>query len=167
MTPAASNIRAFLDMLAFSEGTSSSPATQCDGYDVMVTGIDGKPEVFNDFREHPFANRPSKIINSAGLKSCAAGRYQCMARVNGVDYWTHYRNALNLPDFGPESQDRWAIQLIRECKAMSLVESGQFAAAVHACRSRWASLPGAGYGQHENLLAKLESAYSAAGGVLA
>ena len=34
------NALAFLDMLAWSEGTSTSPATAMDGYDVIVTGID-------------------------------------------------------------------------------------------------------------------------------
>ena len=51
-------------------------------------------------------------------------------------------------------------------KAIALVEAGDFAAAVHACRSRWASLPGAGYGQHENTLAALEEAYVVAGGTV-
>jgi muramidase (phage lysozyme) len=156
------NLQAFLDTIAFSEGTSTSPATNCDGYDVIVTGVDGKPEIFTDFSAHPFAaGRPSKVINHAGLTSNAAGRYQHMLR-----YWDHYRVQLYLPDFGPAAQDKWAIQLIRECKALQLVEAGQFAAAVSACRSRWASLPGAGYGQHENQMASLQQAYLNAGGRL-
>lgn len=164
---AAANVRAFLDMIALSEGTSTNTATHCGGYDVIVTGMDGKPEVFDDFRTHPFAKRPSKVINRAGLTSNAAGRYQCMARVNGVNYWAHYRDALHLPDFGPDSQDKWAVALIRECHALELVEAGKIAEAVHACRSRWASLPGAGYGQHENDFATLARAYMAAGGTFA
>ncbi len=162
MSRYSSNMLAFLDMIAVSEGTSTSPATKHNGYDVIVTGIDGKPEVFRDFSAHPFASgRPSKVI-AKGLTSNAAGRYQFMGR-----YWPHYRKALNLPDFGPDAQDAWAYALINECRAVSLVEAGRFAEAVHACCSRWASLPGAGYGQHENSLAKLEAAYQAAGGVVA
>lgn len=61
------NALAFLDMLAWSEGTSTSPATAMDGYDVIVTGIDRKPEVFKDFTDHPFARgRASKVISFCG-----------------------------------------------------------------------------------------------------
>ena len=160
MTP---NRRAFLDMLAVSEGTSTSPATLCNGYDVIVTGVDGDPEVFTDFSDHPFNNgRPSKVINSRGLTSNASGRYQFMLRD-----WHHYRDSLGLLDFGPDSQDIWALQLIRERGALPLIDAGNFAAAVARCSNLWASLPGAGYGQHENQLAKLQDAYTEAGGVLA
>ncbi|HVG92393.1 MAG TPA: glycoside hydrolase family 104 protein, partial [Alphaproteobacteria bacterium] len=134
----------------------------CNGYDVIVTGIDKKPEVFTDFSQHPFVNRPSKLVNDKGLKSNAAGRYQFMAR-----YWLSYKQSLNLPDFGPESQDKWAIQLIRECGALGLIQAGRFADAIQMCRSRWASLPGAGYGQRENPLAALQAVYVRAGGVVA
>lgn len=155
------NVKAFLDMLAVSEGTSANRLTKCRGYDVIVTGIDGKPEVFTDFRQHPFAGRPSKLINAKGLTSNAAGRYQFMGR-----YWLAYKQQLNLPDFGPDSQDKWCIQLIKECGALTMIEAGNFADAVQACRSRWASLPGAGYGQRENSIASLQAAYQSAGGVI-
>src|SRR6185437_6633157 len=100
-------------------------------------------EIFTDFSDHPFANgRKSKVINRKGLTSNAAGRYQFMLRD-----WAHYRDLLSLPDFGPESQDQWALQLIRERRALLLIESGHFADAVEKCKNIWASLPGAGYGQ--------------------
>ena len=157
------NRQAFLDMLAVSEGTSTSPATQCNGYDVIVTGADRVPEVFTDFSEHPFANgRKSKAINSKGLTSNASGRYQFMLRD-----WRHYRDQLALPDFGPQSQDLWAIQLIRERGALPLIDIGQFDLAVERVRNLWASLPGAGYNQPEHSIEKLRKAYSDAGGTLA
>jgi muramidase (phage lysozyme) len=154
---------AFLDMLAFSEGTSTSPATRDDGYDVIVTGADGVPEIFTDYSDHPFANgRPSKVINSRGLTSNASGRYQEMLRD-----WPHYRDMLKLPDFGPVSQDRVAIQLIRERKALPMIDIGDIAGAIAACRNIWASLPGAGYpGQHENQLSALIAAYQRFGGTV-
>ncbi|AHB06339.1 lysozyme [Pandoraea pnomenusa 3kgm] len=157
------NVLAFLDMLKVSEGTSTSPATKCDGYDVIVTGIDGKPEIFTDFSVHPFSRgRPSKVINSRGLTSNASGGYQFMLR----DY-THYRDLLKLSDFGPLSQDRWAIQLIRERGAFADVQAGRIAVAINKCRNIWASLPGAGYGQRENTLDSLLAVFRRAGGVIA
>lgn len=166
------NRKAFLDMIAFSEGTREGqhPLTVRDGYDVIVTGTDG-PEVFSNFVAHPFApeypgnggyKRPSRQINRKGLTSNAAGRYQFM-----LVHWQHYKKALGLPDFGPDSQDKWALQLIRERGALPLIDGGNFALAVERCRNLWASLPGAGYGQHENKLEKLQTAYLAAGGHVA
>lgn len=157
------NRKAFLDMLAFSEGTITSPATKNDGYDVIVTGVDRVPEVFTDYCTHPFADgRKSKVINGKGLTSNASGRYQFMLKD-----WAHYKAQLGLLDFGPASQDLWAIQLIRERGALPLIDMGQFDLAVDRVHNLWASLPGAGYGQHENKMDHLRDVYLAAGGELA
>ncbi len=157
------NRKAFLDMLAFSEGTSNHPTTKDRGYDVIVTGADKVPETFDDYRAHPFANgRKSKKINSRGLTSNASGRYQFMLK----DY-LHYTALLHLPDFGPASQDQWALQLIRERGALPLIDAGKFDAALAKVRNLWASLPGAGYGQPEHKLEKLRNAYIEAGGTVA
>ncbi len=152
------NVLAFLDMIAWAEGTSTSKATKDDGYDVIVTGADRVPEVFTDYSVHPFSRgRKSKVINSKGLTSNASGRYQFMLR----DY-AHYRDQLKLPDFGPLSQDRWAIQLISERRALPLIQAGKIADAIAAVSNIWASLPGAGYGQPERALGKLLQLYEAA-----
>ena len=158
------NRKAFLDMLAISEGTATHPLTRNGGFDVIVTGYDGKPEVFTDFSDHPFnRGRPSKVINSKGLTSNASGRYQFMLRD-----WRHYREQLALLNFGPDAQDAWAIQLIRERAALPLIDGGQFALAVARVSNLWASLPGANYpGQPMHAIAKLESAYADAGGAFA
>ena len=157
------NQKAFLTMLAISEGTENHPMTKNHGFDVIVTGADGKPEIFTDFSDHPFnKGRKSKVINSKGLTSNASGRYQFMLKD-----WHHYRDLLKLPDFGPESQDKWALQLIRERRALDDVTSGRFTAAVIKVRNLWASLPGANYGQHENKIDSLAAAYVKAGGTLA
>ena len=157
------NVVAFLEMLAWSEGTSVSPATKNDGYDVLVTGADGVPEVFTDYSAHPFSRgRKSKRINSKGLTSNASGRYQFMLK----DY-AHYRALLKLQDLGPLSQDLWAIHLIRERRALQLIQAGRIPEAIAAVRDFWASLPGAGYGQFEHKLDSVLAAYREAGGVVA
>lgn len=165
------NRRAFLDMLGVSEGTSTCPISAYNGYDVIVMGIDLKHEVFTDFSDHPFANgRLTKTINHKGLTSTASGKYQIMLKD-----WAHYCKQLDLrnkslyPDgaFSPAAQDAYALQLIRERSALPLIDHGSFDLAVARCRNLWASLPGAGYGQHENSLAKLQAAYVKAGGLFA
>lgn len=149
------NLKAYLDMLAHSEIGPRLLALSDRGYNVCVGSTPERPILFKSYAIHP-------RLRCEALDSDAAGRYQFMGR-----YWVAYKQQLKLPDFGPESQDKWAIQLIRECKALDAVEAGRFDEAVHLCRSRWASLPGAGYDQHENSLADLRDAYVKAGGKLA
>lgn len=148
------NLKAFLDMLAWSEIGPRLLAASDNGYNVCVGSTAEHPILFR-----PYTNHPRKRCEA--LNSDAAGRYQFMGR-----FWLPYKTQLRLLDFGPESQDRWAVQLIRECKALDDVEAGRFDAAAIKCRSRWASLPGAGYGQRENPLTELRQAYTKAGGVL-
>lgn len=154
------NMKAFLDAIAYAEGTSNHPLTKNNGYDVIVTGVDG-PEIFTDYSAHPFANgRKPKDINGRGLFSTASGRYQFMRKD-----WLHYKSGLNLPDFGPESQDKWAIQLIRERRAIPDIEAGNFVKAIGKVSNLWASLPGANYpGQPMRSIARLEDVYEDAGG---
>lgn len=153
------NRAAFLTMLSVSEGTSTNPLTVNNGYDVIVTGLDG-PAVFTDYSDHPFAKgRPPQVVNSKGLRSTAAGRYQLLLR-----WWVAYKASLNLADFGPVSQDLVAIQQIRERSALPLIDAGNLVDAIHACSNIWASLPGNGYGQPQNSIDKLRAAYLLAGG---
>ena len=64
-------VLAFLDMLAWSEGTSISKYTKDGGYDVIVGGIDS-PNTFTSYAAPPGV---LVTVNSQGLKSTAAGRY--------------------------------------------------------------------------------------------
>jgi muramidase (phage lysozyme) len=153
------NVAAFMDMIAVSEGTSTSPITQYEGYDIIVTGVDGRHR-FDDMSCHPFeGGRPSIVINSKGLTSNASGRYQQMLKD-----WPHYRDLLKLPDFGPASQDWVCRQHIQECGAIGLLQQGKFAAAVAKCNNIWASLTGATYGQPTHTLDTLRAAYILNGG---
>ncbi len=151
------NLKAFLDAIATSEiGVVMLAMPETDnGYKVMVGSTPDHLLLLPSYALHPRIHNPS-------MNSDAAGRYQFMGR-----YWSTYKIQLGLPDFGPDSQDKWAIQLIKECKALDDVLTGHFAAALGKCSSRWASLPGAGYGQHENTLTSLQDAYEQAGGTFA
>lgn len=108
------------------------------------------------------SGRKSKMINSKGLTSNAAGRYQQMLKD-----WPHYRDLLNLPDYGALSQDKVAIQHVRECRALDDVKAGRIVESVAKCRNIWASLTGAGYGQREHKIEDLLTHFIAAGGSLA
>ena len=134
----------------------SDPRTD-NGYRVIVGSLPGKLILMDGYADHP-----RKLVKiRKGLSSTAAGRYQQLSR-----YWNHYRDQLSLPDFGPLSQDRCAIQQIREQKALLMIQEGRIADAIHRCRNIWASLPGAGYGQNEYSLERLLYEYQRAKGVL-
>ena len=135
------NLRHFLDLIAYSEGTSTIKNSD-NGYNVIVGG-----RLFHNYADHP---RVTVYLQNLGVKSTAAGRYQIKSSI-----YDYYKCKLGLHDFGHEAQDTIAIQLIKECKAIVPIEKGDIAEAIKLCRSRWASLPGAGYGQHEQQLADL------------
>lgn len=161
MTP---NLRAFLSMIAVSEGTA---AIGDRGYNCIVGSRVGRALLFTSYADHPRirvqlrADDPKTLVDE-GLWSTAAGRYQILAR-----YFDAYKRTLSLPDFTPASQDKIAIQMIREQKALDHIEAGQLVPAIDKCKNIWASLPGAGYGQHENSIEKLAHAYTQSGGTLA
>ncbi|MCM7958671.1 glycoside hydrolase family 24 protein [Enterobacter hormaechei] len=143
--------KAFLDMLAWSEGTDNGrQPTQNHGYDVIVGG-----SLFTDYSDHP-----RKLITlNPRLKSTAAGRYQLLAR-----YWDAYRKQLGLNAFSPANQDAVALQQIKERGALPLIDRGDIRQAIDRCSNIWASLPGAGYGQFEHKVDALIAKFKAAGG---
>jgi len=146
------NVIAFLDMLAFSEGTDNGrQRTKDNGYDVLVGG-----QLFAGYADHP---RKLIRIDKLKINSTAAGRYQILSR-----YYDAYKKQLGLPDFGPVSQDKIALQMMRECRAIAMLQKGDIKNAIMACASRWASLPGAGYGQHEHKMDVLIEQWRKAGG---
>lgn len=155
MQAGGANRVAFLDVIAASEIGSALLAVTDRGYNVLVGATPSHPLTFPSYASHP------GILNKA-LHSTAAGRYQLLYR-----YWVSYQKQLNLPDFSPLSQDRIALQQIRECNALADIDAGNFAHAVALCSRIWASLPGNDYGQHQNAIALLQGYYTAAGGALA
>jgi muramidase (phage lysozyme) len=146
-------LKAFLDLIAWSEGTSTSPHTQNNGYDIIVGGIDS-PNTLTDYSKHPFEDGGAVQVNDH-LKSTAAGRYQLLAR-----FWLVYKKQLNLPDFSPASQDIVALQQIRERHAIVMIEAGNIAGAISACSNIWASFPGNDYGQGGHKVEALIAQYN-------
>lgn len=139
------NLRAFLDTIAWSEGTTRVVGSD-NGYNVLVGG-----SLFHGYHDHP---RMLVDLPKLGIKSTAAGRYQLLAR-----YFDAYKPRLGLQDFGHEAQDLIAVQMISECGALKDIEAGAISSAISKCASRWASLPGAAYGQHENAMSSLLAQY--------
>ncbi|KAG8154152.1 glycoside hydrolase family 24 protein [Burkholderia catarinensis] len=145
---------AFLDAIAVSEISSALLAKSDDGYNVLVGSTASRPLLFSSYATHPnVLNRQIRV------PSTAAGRYQILTR-----WWRIYQAQMKLPDFAPVSQDRYALQQLREHGALPLIDVGRFREAVAKVSKVWASLPGAGYGQHENDIEHLLTAYRAAGG---
>jgi muramidase (phage lysozyme) len=146
----------FLDLIAYSEGTSTSQHTQNDGYDVIVGGVDGHHELL-DYADHPFSSgRPPIVIRNGppALTSTASGRYQLLAR-----FWGPYKNLLGLNDFSPVSQDKVALQQIRERHAIPDILAGNIEAAIEKCSNIWASFPGNDFGQGGKSMAALLDFY--------
>lgn len=154
------NLKAFLDMIAVSELGERLLAVSDNGYNVIVGSTPKAPILFDSYADHPRRVMELRIKGKI-VKSSAAGRYQLLAR-----YFDAYRRQLDLKDFSPAAQDAIAIQQIRECRALPDIEAGRLLSAIRRVKNIWASLPGAGYGQHENAAEKLQAAYLKAGGVV-
>ena len=113
---------AFLDMLAWSEGTDNGrQKTRNHSYDVIVGG-----ELFTDYSDHP---RKLVTLNPK-LKSTNAGRYNCCWWMPTPWQW--------LKDFSTKIRtQRW-----RSGVALFLNDRGDIRQAIDRCSNIWASLPG-------------------------
>ena len=147
------NVLAFLDMIAFSEGTSTIKGSD-DGYNVLYGG-----GLFKGYQDHP-RKRLTFPINGKPVTSSAAGRYQLLER-----YWDAYRVSMMLKGgFTPENQDRIALQQIRERRALEDIKAGRIVEAIQKCSNIWASFPGNNYGQNPHKAEKLLAFFDKAGG---
>ena len=171
-------ITAFLDLIAASEGTSCNPFTKSDGYDIIVSGIDGHHR-FDDFSAHPFeGGRPPILVRAAtcagfhndpdepasaivarekahaAIYSTASGRYQIT-----LETWRELAATLHINLFSPSCQDSAAMVLLFQRRADSLLLQGMCAEAILACNKVWASFPGNDYGQGGRSLDWLISTY--------
>ena len=162
---ATKEVKAFLYTIAASEGTLDKNGRI--EYGRIVKGlvvnspfdrsmIGKRDVVITDFSRHP------EILvkcNNRGLQSSAAGFLQAIRKT-----WKMAVLTMGITDFSPHSQELVAVELIRQRGAMSYILRGDLAGAFKNSKLRleWASFPGAGYGQHENSLAKLQAVFSSA-----
>lgn len=156
------SVAAFLDMLAYAEGTRGIGD---DGYNVLFGSTRAAPRLFRGYADHPRIKTWEKndefVRNGRPDYTTAAGRYQILARM-----FDAYKKLLGLTDFSPPAQDAIAVQMMRERGALPHIEAGRLREAIRRCAPIWASLPGAGYGQPERKITQLEAVYAAAGGYL-
>jgi len=159
------NTKAFLTMIAWAEGTERAPDPYrvVFGYRHTIQDLSDHPAITGEWRGERLSDA---MCRGAGLGpgciSTAAGRYQMIRPT-----WLRAKRALGLDDFGPASQDLAAVWLLRQRKAIPLIEQGRVAEAVALARAEWASLPGNQAGQPQRRMTDLLTAYEVAGGTLA
>lgn len=119
-------LSAFLETIAASEDAN---------YNTIVGG-----RTFdNQYKEHPNIVG----VTTGDGPSTAAGRYQITNTT-----WQRIKRKLGLTDFSPESQDRAAIELLRERGALQDVLDGNIDAAIAKLGNEWQSLP-SGTSRHQ------------------
>lgn len=133
MTPIATkglhpNLEKMLMLITFTEGTDrqKTPYNELFGFSNFV-----------GYEKHPNIR-----VKAANYSSTAAGRYQIL-------YRTYLSMLKKFPKatFGPEWQDRMALELIKEANGYALAKAGKFEEAILEINNIWASLPGSKYGQ--------------------
>lgn len=150
------NLSAFLDTIAFSEGTIN---LSDEGYSCLFGG--------GSFAS--YADHPRVAIQTKWGWTDAAGRYQIMAQVPGkiqTNTFEWVSAACKTKDFSPETQDKLASYLVKWRGALDDIIAGRFTSAVLKCNKEWASLCGAPYGQPTKSMAALSVAYRAYGGTI-
>ena len=137
------NVSAFLDVIAYAEGTKSN-YNYSFGY-----------HVFYSYADHPRA-----LYCAGSLCSDAAGRYQFLSTT-----WDPLSRQAGLADFSPENQDRAAILLLKQIGAYSTVANisnfDDFCEALRLSSSTWASLPWSPYGQPTHSASSLWDVFTA------
>src|SRR5690606_8165187 len=125
------NVRRMLDVISQAEGTDKY------GYNTAFGG--GQLESLDD---HPRRLYDFTQTDGKANKTSAAGRYQFLQRT-----WDDVAGQLGLKDFGPESQDLGAIELLRRAGALEPAAMGDFQTALQRSGTTWASLPSSPYAQ--------------------
>ena len=144
--------KAFLDMLAWSEGTDNTSENQkswlwrhCRRR--AIYWLLRSPSQTCHAKPKTQINRRRTLPASFPLVGCLP-------------------QAAYLKDFSPKSQDAVALQQIKERGALPMIDRGDIRQAIDRCSNIWASLPGAGYGQFEHKADSLIAKFKEAGGTV-
>lgn len=147
------NLQAFLRLIRHGETTQSD-----DAYRWLVGSTKARPTLFDSFADHP-RRRVRLVIKGKVVWSTAAGAFQIIAPT-----WDEMAPKYKLADFTPINQDIAAAGLVHRRGALRDVIDGRIDEAIRKCRKEWASLPGAGYNQHERTTRELLAVYESHGG---
>ena len=172
-------LAAFMDLIAWSEGTSTHPLTKDDGYDVIVSGVDGS-HMCADYSTHPFAlGRLPILVRKAreaepavmsgqltkelkpalaatpAIYSTASGRYQII-----LPTWLSLSTVNAIPSFLPLYQDIAAVALLKRHNALNHILASDLQVAFALASCIWASFPGSNANQPTHTPANLLSVYT-------
>lgn len=154
------NVQAALEMISKSEGTNGDYSKMV--YGVVISSplfpqLVGRSNVsIPNFSSYPMIHVK---VNSSGLTSWAAGKYQIMK-----DTYAWVAAKLGITDFSPHSQDLMAVELIRFRGAMNYILAGDIEGAIQnsTLGLEWASIPGNSYGQGTHSIATLTNWFRSA-----
>lgn len=135
-------VQQFLDVLARGEGTAELGD---NGYNVAFGG-----GTFNNYDAHPRQLHTFRQTDGTTNQTTAAGRYQILAKTE-----QGLARQLGTKDFTPETQDKMAIELIRQNGALDNVLTGDYAGAINKLGKVWASLPSSPYAQPKRTMSEL------------
>lgn len=125
------NIAAFLKLLRWCEHYPHEPND--NNYKTMYGG-----EKLANLDDHP-----RRTVTKWGKTSSAAGAYQITQAT-----FDDYQKKLGLKDFSAESQDKIALQIIKEKGVLEMIKEGNAKDAINHLNRRWTSLPG---GKHSRI----------------
>jgi muramidase (phage lysozyme) len=132
------NLQKMLYAIHKAEGTKGYNS----GFNNTTISLDKHPNIKYDFTD----------ANGKKDETTAAGMYQFIGKT-----WKGLEGKLGLTNFGKDSQDAGAIELIREKGALQSVLAGDYQTAMMKMGGTWASLP---YSKHPQNKRTLEQMYS-------
>lgn len=130
--------KAFLDTIAYTEGTDRVIDKKQTGYNIMFAHIP-----FYSYDTHPY-----KVICTHWICSSASGRYQILDKTfNSIQKNLKLSGYAPFRSFSPQYQDQMALYLMDKRGALKYVDSGKIDTALQLLSYEWASLPPSRYGQ--------------------